>query len=482
MKEVKCACGHCNPIGISFCEHCGLPQDNENTLLDMRYEGTARRSMKRTKTVVDHVWTFFSSVKVGIVIIILTLIASAIGTIFPQQYYIPSNADPSAYYRDLYGVAGQLYYELGFHNLYSTWWFMLLLASLGISLVVCSLDRVVPLYRALNKQSVVRHPSFMKRQRITASSTETMSNETEDEWVLRLQKRKYNVRRTDEGFLAEKARFSRWGPYVNHIGLIIFLFGLMLRAVPGMYADEYFWIREGEVKEVPGTDGRYYVRNESFTWETYDKEKESDVFENAIDRVGNNSIPKNYETKVTWFERTNRDIPGAPLELKELKKDYIIVNHPGTYDGFGLYQSDFRADELYTMSFYVEEKSTGEKLGSFTIDLYNPLKRYDVAEGTYVELREYFPDYYFSEEGALKTKLKIPNNPGFVMRIVTPETPKGEVAFIAIKENIEPEGNNAYKIAFKGITTRDASGLTVKLDRTIPILVVGATIFMIGVI
>ena len=26
-----------------------------------------------------------------------------------------------------------------------------------------------------------------------------------------------------EIFLAEKGRFSRWGPYVNHVGLIIFL-------------------------------------------------------------------------------------------------------------------------------------------------------------------------------------------------------------------------------------------------------------------
>ena len=44
-----------------------------------------------------------------------------------------------------------------------------------------------------------------------------------------LKKRNYNVKVEDGNVLAEKGRFSRWGPYVNHIGLIIFLFGAMLR-------------------------------------------------------------------------------------------------------------------------------------------------------------------------------------------------------------------------------------------------------------
>lgn len=50
------------------------------------------------------------------------------------------------------------------------------------------------------------------------------------------------------------------GPYVNHIGLIIFLIGAMLRFVPGMYVDETLWVREGETAQIPGTDGKYYLK------------------------------------------------------------------------------------------------------------------------------------------------------------------------------------------------------------------------------
>lgn len=32
----------------------------------------------------------------------------------------------------------------------------------------------------------------------------------------------------------------------------------MLRFVPGMYIDEVLWIREGETKVIPGTNGEYF--------------------------------------------------------------------------------------------------------------------------------------------------------------------------------------------------------------------------------
>src|SRR6476661_5823481 len=125
MKDVKCECGHVNPHGTVLCEACGKvldEQSQDKSLLDMRYEGSARRSQTYNKTIVDKVWNFFSSVKVGIFLIVITLIASSLGTIFPQEMYIPSTVLASDYYKEQYGILGQLYYELGFHNLYSSWW------------------------------------------------------------------------------------------------------------------------------------------------------------------------------------------------------------------------------------------------------------------------------------------------------------------------------------------------------------------------
>ncbi|WP_186312908.1 cytochrome c biogenesis protein ResB, partial [Staphylococcus pettenkoferi] len=80
----------------------------------------------------------------------------SLGTIFPQERFIPPGASASTYYEEQYGSFGKLYYTLGFHDLYNSWWFLALVASIGISLVICSLDRVIPLYRALKNQGVIK--------------------------------------------------------------------------------------------------------------------------------------------------------------------------------------------------------------------------------------------------------------------------------------------------------------------------------------
>jgi len=81
------------------------------------------------------------------------------------------------YYEDQYGWFGKLYYELGFNNLYSSWWYLVFIAMIGISLVICSLDRVVPLYKALKAQRVTRHEGFLKRQRVFGISKNVDEND-----------------------------------------------------------------------------------------------------------------------------------------------------------------------------------------------------------------------------------------------------------------------------------------------------------------
>ena len=86
--------------------------------------------------------------------------------------------------------------------------------------------------------------------------------------------------------MAEKGRFSRWGPYVNHIGLIIFLFGACFVFYRECMLTNALWLREGETKDIPGTDGEYYLKNNQVYHEVYDKNKDNEVFDEAIDRIG----------------------------------------------------------------------------------------------------------------------------------------------------------------------------------------------------
>jgi cytochrome c biogenesis protein len=166
--NTKCDCGHQNPTGTTLCESCGNPLiDTEGRdILERRYDGMARRSQKSNPSLLDKVWNFFSSVKIAVWIIIWTVVASAVGTIFPQENTF-LDMDPAQYYSQNYGTLGTIYHFLGFSHTFNSWWFITLLFMIGTSLVICSLDRVLPLYRALSKQQIRKHLNFLTRQKVT---------------------------------------------------------------------------------------------------------------------------------------------------------------------------------------------------------------------------------------------------------------------------------------------------------------------------
>jgi len=489
LDKIKCECGHINPEGTVLCEACGKPvegnqhiEGNDNQkLLNMRYDGSARRSQTYNRRIVDKVWTFFSSVKVGIWLIVIALLASGIGTIFPQAMYIPADApnrDPAVFYEDYYGIAGKIYYQLGFHEMYSSWWYLIVIALIGISLVICSLDRFIPLRRALKMQKPKRHNTFLTRQRLYSKS-ENISEEEKQKVVESLKNQRYKIVEEDGHVLAEKGRFSRWGPYVNHIGLIIILLAALLRMTPLLYLDDYVWVREGEEIIIPGTDNEYYIENKKFTLEVYDKDDPR--FKDALEKAG--EVHKGYTTEVKISKVKEDAVVGAADELEVVKTDKLMMNHPVKFDGYTLYQSGYQENEFKTMYFDVVKANdeNQEVIDSIEVDLRNPEETYELADGLRVQMEQFYPDYAL-EDGQPITKTKYPRNPAFVFSVFPPESDEGELSFLGIGQNIDPTGENEYQLVMNKMPeTLYVSGITVRRDYTIPLFIIGAAIFMIGV-
>lgn len=490
MDKLKCECGHVNPEGTVLCEACGKPVEenqhidgNDKTkLLNMRYEGSARRSQTYNRRLVDKIWNFFSSVKVGVILIIIALIASGLGTIYPQAMYIPADApnrDPAVFYEATYGLTGKIYYQLGFHELYSSWWYMILIALIGISLVICSIDRFVPLYRALKMQQPKRHNTFLTRQRLF-SETERVTEDEKNKIIQNLKKQRYNIFEKDGNILAEKNRFSRWGPYVNHIGLIIILLAAIFRMTPFFFLDDYVWIREGEQKVIPGTNGDYYIENKQFIIEEYDESDER--FKEALEKM-DEPIHKNYQTDVKVFKAKEKDVLGGEVELELILEDSIRMNDPIKFDGYTLYQSGYQLNEFSTITFNLmaNDEGSNDSLGEFTVDLMDPEMMYELDNDTRVEITHYYPDYEL-QDGEPRSVSKFPRNPAFVFTVFGPDAEEGEVSFVGIGRNIDATEENIYKLSFADVDTRDVSGLTVRRDYTLPLFIIGAAIFMIGVV
>ena len=489
MNKLKCECGHVNPEGTILCEACGKPVEGNQhidgnvgkKLLNMRYDGSARRSLTYNRSIVDKIWAFFSSVKVGVILIVIALVASIFGTIFPQEMYIPEGAvsrDPAIFYEDQFGIFGKIYYQLGFYDLYSSWWYMTIIALIGISLVICSIDRIVPLHRALKLQRSKRHETFLNRQRLY-SETEHVTKEEQEKVIEGLKKRRYKVRSEDGHVLAEKGRFSRWGPYVNHIGLIIILFAAMLRLTSVMYLDEYVWVREGEQVVIPGTNAKYFIENKKFTLDTYDPNDER--FKEALENQGE-LVAKNYQSDIVIYQAVEGD-SGADSKLEKIAEEEIKMNHPLKFDSYTLYQAGYQLDEFTSMSFkvYDLEDEDQESLGTFKIDLTDTESEYEFDNGMKVVLDQVFPDYYL-DEGVPKSETNYPRNPAFVFKVYPPGEEKPEVSFAGVGKNIDATGENKYKLGIVDYEMHNVSGITVRRDYTIPLFIVGAVIFMIGVV
>ncbi|MCY9517253.1 cytochrome c biogenesis protein ResB [Paenibacillus apiarius] len=493
FDNTKCECGHQNAVGTVLCEACGKPLHEEPALdevLEMRYDGVARKSQKANPSIIDRVWNFFSSVKVAVYLIVITLIGSMFGTIYPQESQF-LNIDASLYYKQTYGTMGHIYYLLGLSHTYESWWFITLLVMIGASLVICSLDRVLPLYRALHKQKVRKHGQFITRQRIVYQGD---IQDSPDTWLdgmsKALKKRGYRIVRDEDALLAEKNRFSRWGPYINHIGLIIFLLAVLARGIPGWHMEYYDAFPQGQPKEIPNTP--YYLQNDHFTVEYYGEEDMPEQFVKE-GRV----IAKLFETKATLYRCVDKcdDLAAEPV-LEEVAKHDIRVNEPLEYDGIMVYQFDFDlTPRLVAVKPVLKNPQTGEVYGQIELKVNRTETRYEAGPYT-LELTHKFMDFGLDENGQPTTKSQDPNAPAFIFMIKGPGLPKeGEpyMYFPLQKDKVKFQqdvinGELAKKFdlhvqSMNDVTLSESTSyLNVRKDTAMPFIWVGAAISMIGLV
>lgn len=474
LKNTKCECGHQNPVGTVLCEACGKPvQQDEaesNRLLEMRYEGAARRSQKSNPNILDRVWNFFSSVKVAVYLILITLIASIFGTILPQVNTV-SAIDKAEYYASEYGWFGQLYYALGLADTFSTWWYKTLILMIAASLIICSLDRIIPLYKALKKQKPTKHESFLKRQKVVY-----VGDNPHADWLDQaeeaIRSRRYRVTREGDALLGEKNRFSRWGPYINHVGLIILLAALLTRGIPGWYMDQGVSVREGEIVPIPGTS--LYLENIRFT-----------EVKEIGPHISGQELQFAFETEAVLY-RCIEDCHNPLVEpkLEEVKRHTIKPNSPLEFEGYSFYQIDYLFQPMVrsmTLSLLKNEQEAGE----ITIDLSDPAEVYQVGDKT-LELTAYYPDLAFVD-GAPITHTRFPNNPAFMFDVSYEDGQMESYFLIPFKQFQTrykgPEDEEPLQFQIAGMDgSWYSSYLLVRVEKALPYILAGALIFLFGVV
>jgi cytochrome c biogenesis protein len=181
------------------------------------------------------IWQFFASLKLAIVLILVLVGLSLIGT-FVIQVPAEYSADPQDYLWWLDNIAQPqtgawypLLRLLGFFNLFHSIWFILTGLLLVLNIIVCSVNRLSQVRSRLSLKPAVHDRAFFAG----SPGISVISNiKSSDDLVSFLKKRRYQVAITGhEGethVLAIKNRFSPLGTYLIHFSLILFILGFVV--------------------------------------------------------------------------------------------------------------------------------------------------------------------------------------------------------------------------------------------------------------
>jgi cytochrome c biogenesis protein len=261
-----------------------------------------------------------SSLRTGIVLLILTGVASIAGTVILQR-----PLTEAANLERLYSPATLRWLDrLGLTDVFHTWWFGLLLALLSINIVLASLERFPNAWRYFARPHRVAEPRFLASQplnkaipvRDMAAAIAAAESAFRD---LGLRPQRIGEPE-DVSLFAEKHRFSRLAAYVVHTALLLIFAGGIADAIWGYRgfvaipkggAADTIELQKGGLKPLG-----FVVHCEAAGQENYP-----------------DGTPKRWWSKLTVLE-----------DGQVMRREEIEVNKPMVYRGLRFFQSSYGPD------------------------------------------------------------------------------------------------------------------------------------------
>jgi len=321
-------------------------------------------------------YRFFTSVKVAIVLLILLIAASILGTLVPQQR-------SPAEYLARYGQLAALFERLQLTRLYHSFWFIALLILFALNIIVCTLARLsAKLHRAFRPrfETEARHLQAMRakdRARLPLPLDGARTLVTRE-----LARRRYRIRESEAPgrvFISARKRISGiFGSDFVHLGLLVILAGGIVSGLAGRRAD--LTLRENQTLPVPGA--AFSLRLDKFSTDLYPDGSVKD-----------------------WKSRLSVIEDGRPVLEKTIE-----VNHPLAYRGYTFYQSGYGWDwDNPSLELLVKKKSDPAYLKDLRL---HPGEKAPVeGEGLEVMVARFIPDFVLDEKNQPSSRSPQPNNP-----------------------------------------------------------------------
>jgi cytochrome c biogenesis protein len=262
-------------------------------------------------------WQFFTSVKLTVGLLLALAATSIIGTLIPQ------NAGPADYLRTYGDFWYRIFAVFDFFDMYHSWWFQVLMLTLALNIIVCSVERLGITW----KKVFVSQPTY-RRERFTAlphraeietsRSVEPLAAHYEAYAAKRFRHLHTEQAAGERYIFGETGRWTRLGVYVTHLSVILLLIGGLIGSIFGF--EGYVNIKEGEA--VAQIQLRNSPRLKPLGFQIQCNDFHVSFYESGT--------PREYRSSLTIIDN------GQPVVQKD-----IIVNDPLRYRGINIYQSSY---------------------------------------------------------------------------------------------------------------------------------------------
>lgn len=338
------------------------------------------------------IYKTFAALRTGIILLILTGIASAVGTFILQR----PTTEPEVMVRTYSPTALLWLDRLGLTDVYHTAWFTILLVLVCLSIIFASLERFPNAWRFYARpyrrpeshfRAVLPHhtaiPIADAKRGLDAAERAFKNLSLKPERI---------VDNSEVSLYSERHRFSVLAAYVIHASLLLIFAGWLIDYNVGYRG--YLPIVEGD------TANSFDIRktNGSIT--------KTLPFSIRCDETGQENYPDGTPRK--WWSKLVVIENG-----KEIKSKTIVVNGPLDYRGIRFYQAGFGASgKLKTLELLVAGKDGLQR--TITLDRAgNPV---EIAPNTTVRLTRFVPDFYV-QDNEVFTRSERPDNPAMELTV-----------------------------------------------------------------
>ena len=345
-----------------------------------------------------------SSVRFGVTLLVLLVIASMIGMLIMQQ-----NVDGfDKYYAELTPSQQLLYGKLGWFDIYHVWYFNALILVLALNIVLASIDRFPKAWTFISRKKLDASPTWLKGQQ--QSGTLQMAGESQQGVAERISaacrqvgfKTQVTEKNNRTFVFAEKGAWNRLGAYAVHVALLTILTGGFLTTQFG---------RTGQMFLKPGMASNEMTETEFKLNETRPITLQlpfevtcTDIQQKLIRDDG----PITANNTIDWMTRIKiKDETGEREAL-------VHMNNPFDYRGYRFFQASFApSGKARTVTVRLTPEQGGEPLdvtiprdGSATL-----------PDGTRVALSDFWADVSVGPEENVDTS-NYPN-PAAVLTVTT---------------------------------------------------------------